>query len=634
MNPDFDSLQVIDSNPVGKTLPKSPTRTFAPAMRRLLALGGLLAVATWTGWDFLGMQKGLSLAAELSIEDRLYYGAEQLCRQGRFDDAKADLERVLKLNPTRGGALFYMGMWHFAHNQVGEAKKFWEKALKDKDFGSQARDRLIEMEAARKREEDQAAIRSYLDGGAFAQALSSCKEALMKTPKDAGLLFLTIYSAVMAGQPRYAEAAFRNYELLNPPAPEKADLRTFMDGWATKDHAPREALERLKAVTDPRLKTPQVRSAIKEIMLQMQLFDEYVKWLEEEKKLPGIDKNTIDRELVKFYLDQGQFEKGLAIISTKPTDSMPDNLLYIDLLTLNSQERKAMGLVRSLLGMGVQEDALHVAWMKAFLHHVIRTDAPPDGKDGDGKEISEIALAEVLRSRKEGGGGRNPSLMMSGMRIAAVLKKPDLVQSLVPEMISLQLNDKIFKEFLETTKEIGQRGFRSESITILEGALSQRPDDPEIQRELGGNYILDNRLIEATALLEGSLQADPENMPTFLLLIDCLTTSGQTKAARNKLADKLAQPNLNEIFRRQLQVKAAILDQVEAANEAAAQAASYSPLASGALMDPAGQGGTSTDGSNPYGGSTDAQPVPTPTPTDQDSPPGDDSPTNTIGAPF
>ncbi|HQG29612.1 MAG TPA: tetratricopeptide repeat protein, partial [Candidatus Ozemobacteraceae bacterium] len=359
-----------------------------------ILFGALIGLASLSP---LSLESPVARARDLTVEERLFQKAEPLCRAGKIETAMDDLKRVLKLNPSHAGALYYAGVYRAGKGDRKGAAAVFRKILSDPAWGSLARERLAEL-SVRNRQEDLArSIKSYLEGEAWPEALQSCKTALQHAPGDPNLLFLTVYSAVMAGDKRYAEAAWNAFGATSAPATERGDLRDFIDGWFCRDHSPREGLQRLMGIKDERLRTKAVRRTIRRILLDQQLFDEYEKMLLAERDRPNADPASIERELIKFYVDTGRYDKGMQLLSRRPIDSMADNLLYIRLLSASGDHLKAMTVAQQLIGMQPDQPEPHEAFLNAYIPFASRNGGLSSLKPAEREKWQRLVREEIDR---------------------------------------------------------------------------------------------------------------------------------------------------------------------------------------------------------------------------------------------
>lgn len=524
-----------------------------------ILFGALIGLASLSP---LSLESPVVRARDLTVEERLFQKAEPLCRAGKIEAAIDDLKRVLKLNPNHAGALYYAGVYRAGKSDRKGATALFRKILSDPAWGSLARERLAELSVKDKQEDLDHTIRSYLEGEAWPEALQSCKTALQHSPGDPKLLFLTVYSAVMAGDSRYAEAAWNAFGATSAPETERGDLRDFIDGWFCRDHSPREALQRLMGIKDERLRTKAVRRTIRRLLLDQQLFDEYEKMLLAERERPNSDPASIERELIRFYVDTGRFDKGMQLLSRRPIDSMEDNLLYIRLLSASGEHLKAMTVAQQLIGMQPDQPEPHEAFLNAYIPFASQKGGLSTLKPTEREKWQSLIRSEIDRFKASITPSETPAtgMTLAALRCSVTVNDFGVARSLLEIASRLRVDDSNIREFRAAAEDMADNGFRAESTTLLEAALGQHPEDAGLLTVLANNYYLDNRAAEAAALLEAVMEKDPRNIHTLLLLVDCLAASGQREQARNKLVDAISWTDLPDMLRNQCKAKLNLID--------------------------------------------------------------------------
>ena len=332
-----------------------------------------------------------------------------------------------------------------------------------------------------------------------------------------------------------------------------------MQAWFAKDYAPRESLERLLTISDRRLRHPVVMAEIRRLMLAESMFDEYERLLQDEMKRPGVDRIALTRQLIRFYIDTGKYQQGMDLIAGRPVDSLPDNLLYIELLIASGDEKKAMAVCRQLLGTGEESQDLHALWMQAYVHSFERTGIPLFGADETGTKYEDVARKELELVRDMPARGLSPRRLFTAIRVAGIIDAKDAARALLPQTYAVALGSDELEHLIKTAEDLGSRDMRSEAISLLESALAQKPNDLLLQRRLAENYFLDNRTQEAINLLQEVVREDPSSIRSIVLLADCYTIIGQREQALDLVLERLKDPNLNPLIERQLKAKAAQL---------------------------------------------------------------------------
>lgn len=565
-----------------------------------ILFGALIGLASLSP---LSLESPVVRARDLTVEERLFQKAEPLCRAGKIDAAMEDLKRVLKLNPGHAGALYYAGVYRAGKSDRKGATDIFRKILPDPVWGSLARERLAELSVQNKQEDLARSTKSYLEGEAWPEALESCKTALQHSPNDPELLFLTVYSAAMAGDKRYAEAAWNAFGATSASEAERGDLRDFIDGWFCRDHSPREGLQRLMGIKDERLRTKAVRRTIRRLLLDQQLFEEYEKMLLAERDRPNSDPASIERELIKFYVDTGRFDKGMQLLSRRPIDSMEDNLLYIRLLSASGDHLKALTVAQQLIGMQTEQPEPHEAFLNAYIPFAAQKGGLSALKPAEREKWENLVKSEIERFKASITPSETPAtgMTLAALRSSVTLNDFGIARSLLEIASRLRVDDSNIRDFRAAAEDLADNGFRAESTTLLEAALGQHPEDSGLLTVLASNYYLDNRAAEAASMLETVMEKDPRNIHTLLTLVDCLAASGQREQARNKLIDAISWTDLPDMLRNQCKAKLNLID-IGAVPAAGTGSGSESPP-DAFLPGEAGESGTGDAPQTASGGS-------------------------------
>ncbi len=516
---------------------------------RAMAVTGLVVCGA-----VLSMPEGS--AAGPTLEDRLFFRVESSYREKKFAEAAQDVQRVIKLNPRHAGARYYQGLLFEQADRKADAARIYQSLLNDQQFGGMAKDRLFALKQEKRTDGQNRSIQSYIDGGGFAEALRECKKALNEGRRDEPLLVQTIVSAALSGDLRYAEAALTEMKKTGQPI---AELRTFLDGWTVRLSSPRDAVERLLALSDQRLLVWHVRQEIRRLLKDLQLYDDYEKYLKAEKKRPGVDINAVDAELIRLYIDQGLYDKAMNSLQSRPLESLTDNLLYLELLTLTAREPEAMKVARNLLQMRPDEESLHEWWMRAFLHYHERMGMAPTGTDDGGLKLQDIAQQEVERVLKGPAEGEESRRLFYAAQLAAVIGQETFLKGLVERIQKAPMTEELAPVAQATSRVLEDRGYRHYAIKIMESALAQRPDDMDMQFALAEEYFLENRSSEAVKLLEDVTGRDATRVRAYLLLIDALAACGRVDEAHQRALDRMDDLSIPDLIRGQIRSRAILL---------------------------------------------------------------------------
>ncbi|MBF0498865.1 MAG: tetratricopeptide repeat protein [Candidatus Riflebacteria bacterium] len=506
-----------------------------------------------------------SMGRDPTVEERLFATADASARAGRLEDAVPDLERVLKINPAHSGARYHLAIFKLSKKEYSAARKLLEGVGNDPEFGPKARAKLQELKMRAEQNELTRSVQIYLEAGAFPEALKECRKALSRSPEDPDLLFYGAFTAALVGERSYAEALVKKRATVS--GLDSAELQKFLIGWFARDYAPREALEHLVGLTDRRFFVPPVRLVIRDLMKQLGLTDDYERFMISERDKPGIDKAALDRDLARFFIEQGQYQKCIALLEARPVESMEDNLLLIEVYTLAGRESHAMNLARTLLNTGREEDALRIGWLKAWLHMARVWGTPPSGVAESGDTYEAIVRDNVIHVLNEDKPeAEKAESLLVALRAAVILGLPDLIDPAIEQSMRLNLDEALTKEALETAEEMGIHSMSGRAVSFLEWVLAQRPEDPACMRLLAENYCLIGRATESVILLENVVQKQPDSFKGFALLIDAMVSAGRGKEAHQRILERLKDPNLTGLPRRQLETKAFILAGSASAN--------------------------------------------------------------------
>lgn len=517
----------------------------------ILIISALIWISSGAGTGI--RLNGIAFAQKSNIEDILFKKAEALCKKKNYEQALPDLERVLKLNPSHSGAIYYLAVFDIEKGEKDKASKKFEKIVNDPQFGSLARAQLAQMTLENHLQLNIGSIKAYMEGQAFTQAMNSALEALKNSPDNPDLLFLAAYSAALAEEPRYAEAAYRTLENIKQKDIPLNELRQFLDGWFSREHAPREALERLLPLTDPRLHTKYVTEEMKKMLLSLSLTTEYENLMLDDISRAGPDKDSLERELIRFYIENGMHAKGLDLIAKRPIESLEDNLMYIELLTMTSEELKGMLTAQYLESAHPNDMQIQTAWLKAYLKYTERNGIPPKGTDDSGQKIEETAQAKA--KILFGNTALSADTRLKALRVGAGVIEADDIERMISEAINIKIEPADLPEALKTAEEIASRGSRSRATRYLEGLLNSYPNEVELQRCLAEQYYLNNESGKAVPLLEEAIISNPDSLRIHMLLADCMVAIGEAVKARDFILNKIAEPDLEPLFKRQLMVK-------------------------------------------------------------------------------
>ncbi len=499
-----------------------------------------------------------TIAKESSIESRIFKRIEYAAENGKILEAKKDIGRVLKLNPKHVGANYYAGYYSFVAGDFKKAEKFLKRVANDEKFGANSRKYLAEMRMNKFKKKFNEELQKLLDGGAYKQALDMCKEALAEMDDNTEVMIAAVYASTMLGLKQQAQIYLNQFKLISNNKETGAELTAFVDAWFNAGYEPELSLEKLLQLTDPRLKTRAVKHKMKNLMISLNLSDKYEEFINKEKKLPGADVNSLERELINFLISNQEFEKALTLINKRPVDSIEDNLIYIKLLTATQKEKKAMLMARHVMATG-KDIRLYSAWTSAYIAFTRRMNSKPDGADEGGKDFDEMA-EEVLGSVKFEKIVRTHPEFLLDLQILAVINEDDKTAKLINQTATgIIFSDELVKPLLEVCNTLIDKQRSSLAANLLESAQNQQPQNADIQIKLAEVYFMNENYKTALALLEKLISERPEVIRAFVLYIDCLNANGESAKAEKAILTKLDEPNLNPIVERQLNAKLEVI---------------------------------------------------------------------------
>lgn len=506
----------------------------------------------------LSLSNLTSNASNEGIEERIFRNVEIAAQKGRIKETKEDIQRVLKLNPKHTGATFYAGVYSFDEGNHANAEKFFKRIENDQQYGARARGYLADIRADRFRKKFRETLEIYMSGESFGPALALCEEAIKQNQGGPDVIFTATYCAVMQGMQSRSEKYSARFAEVSNDKVLSAELTAFVDGWFTAQEFPEAALEKLLSITERRLLTQPVRNRIKDLIVSLKQIDKFETFIAREKKVPGADTGSLERELIGFLIEQRQYEKALDLINRRPVDSLDDNLLYIKLLGFTAQEKKAMSTARQLLSSSPQELRLYQAWIEAWLKHVERTQNPPEGFDEGGKNFTEMADEILERLKPEKLITLNPDLLINMLRMAFMTSNEAQFKLIKAEVGKIAFNDRLADIIVKTVDELIIFNHTPEAVDLLENVSNQLPENYNLQIKLAEVHLVDNPQISAK-ILEALVNEKPELLRAFLLWCDSMNLIGQGSTAEQEIIKRLESADLSEIVRRQLTAKLEVL---------------------------------------------------------------------------
>ena len=493
-------------------------------------------------------------AAEPNIETKLFQKIEAAGGINNLESVKDDIKRVLKLNPKHPGATFYAGQYCFQKGDFANAEKFLNRITTDPNYGSKANSILADIRLKKYNKRFMGTLRVYLTGESFAQALQLCEEALMDMPDNKELLFSASYAACMLGKKDRAESYAELYTTRTDNHELAAELKTLVDAWFTDDFDNQLAIEKFLSLKNKHLLTPTVKRKIKKLLISSKSIDRYEDFIRNEAAQPGADKDSLERELITFLLEQNQFDKALALINKRPVESLEDNLLYIWALCATDQQLKALNTAKHLMNVAPRDLRVYKAWVEAWISYTDKNKKMPEGKDDSGKTYAETIehIFELLRPDKLV--TQEPTLLLDLLRVANFSSNEGQCQKLQLESAKIAFENEHEKLLLKTADELIAFEHSRMALNILESAVNQLPNNYNIALKLATVYMETNPTA-AIQICEEVMQQNPDLVRAFTTWCDAMNMAHRGGEAVSELVKRLEDKSLNEIVRRQLNSK-------------------------------------------------------------------------------
>jgi tetratricopeptide (TPR) repeat protein len=517
-------------------------------MRRIVLFSIVCGVAVFGSFP-RPLTLPAAFSSDTSVEQRLFFQAEGLCRLGKCKDAQADLKRVLKLNPAHGGALYFAAVIERERGNVQRAAELLKQAERDPDYGPRARRMLAELKIDTLRRDQAKSADIFVENGAYDQGLIEAQKALDHDPHNPNILFQTVFTATLTGHQDAATRALQQLESLPVPPSFFPELQHFVEGWFMKDSDPRGALSRFLGITDRRLLVPTVRTMMRKLLLQGGHHEEYEQFMLKELREDLPHRQEMVLELARFYGEQGLFERGIALLEEHAKASRADPALYVEFLAKAGQDLRALGKAGELLEQWPDDQDLRDAALQAFLQIERRSRSLLEGKSDKGVSFFALADREIARLINSPTLSTiPPESLYLGAQVALALQQTAEAAALCRLAVSQKPSPRATEEGLLTAKRFSQAGDVSAAQKILEALRIHEPDHVTVKVLLAELYCGLNRYSDALRLLEQVGPGDIRNIQTFGILIDSLAACGRAEEAQAKVLTRLEDPYLPRLL--------------------------------------------------------------------------------------
>jgi len=502
-------------------------------------------------------------ASNDGVEERLFKNIEIAAQKGQLSSAKEDIQRVLRLNPRHAGAIFFAGQYSFEAGNFDNAAKFLNRVVNHTTYGARASRMLAEMRLNRFRGKFKETLEVYLTGESFLQAFQLCEEALEAMPDNKEILYKVTYIACMLGRQEQAERFLERYGKAAGTGAAYAELQAFVSAWFGDGYDPETVLDQLL--------TPPVRKRIKDLIVKTRAAEKFEAFIKREKQVPGADTGALEREFISFLIENKQYEKAMEHVNRRPIDSIDDNLLYIKILALTGQEKKAMSNARHLISAAPTDLRTYQSWLEAWMAYVEKTQQPPDGEDDGGKNFIEMADEILARLKPDKLVTSNPELLINLLRLAVMIDNSEHIKLIKPEALRIPYNFELSALLIKTCDELLIFSKPELAVDLLESARNQLPENHNLHIKLAEIYLSADPAVGAK-ILEGVLLEKPDLMRAFLLWADCMNLSGQAAKAEEEILKRLADKTTSEVARRQLNAKLEVLRMQNFVSDSGSQA--------------------------------------------------------------
>ena len=524
-------------------------------------------------------------ASNDGVEERLFKNIEIAAQKGQLSTAKEDIQRVLRLNPKHAGAIFFAGQYSFDAGNFENAAKFLNRVVNHPKYGTKASRMLAEMRLNSFRGKFKETLEVYLAGESFSQAFQLCEEALEAMPDNKEILYKATYISCMLGRQEQAERFLAGYGKAAGTGAAYAELQAFVSAWFGDGYDPETVLDQLLTITSRDLLTPPVRKRIKDLIVKTRAAEKFEAFIKREKQVPGADTGALEREFISFLIENKQYEKAMEHVNRRPIDSIDDNLLYIKILALTGQEKKAMSNARHLISAAQTDLRTYQAWLEAWMAYVEKTQQPPDGEDEGGKNFIEMADEILARLKPDKLVTSNSELLINLLRLAVMIDNSEHIKLIKPEALRIPYNFELSALLIKTCDELLIFNKPELAVELLESARNQLPENHNLHIKLAEIYLSADPAVGAK-ILEGVLLEKPDLMRAFLLWADCMNLSGQAAKAEEEILKRLADKTISEVARRQLNAKLEVLRMQNFISDSGSQTvASETEPADGAAPD-------------------------------------------------
>ena len=424
----------------------------------------------------------------------------------------------------------------------------------DPVYGSKANAILAEIKLKKYSSHFIQNLKVYLSGESFDEALKLCEEALTDMPDNTELLFSAAYASCMLGKKEKADTYAELYALQTANSPLSAELKTLISAWFTESFDDDIAIEKFLSLKSKSLLTPAVKRRIKSLLISSHSFEKYEQFIRKEIDLPGSDRDSLERELISFLLEQHQFKKALELLNRRPIESLEDNLLYIWALCETNEDLKALNMAKSLISVAPRDLRVYKAWIKAWISYTEKNNKVPEGIDETGTPYKTTMekIFKLLRPDKLI--TQEPELLLYMFRMAILAGKEVETHKLNLEIAKISFKSEYEKLLIDICDDLITFNKDWMAIILLENASSQLPNNYNLVLKSAQISMLRNPNT-AIQICEDLIDQQPDLIRAYILWSDAMNLAGRGGEAITVLVKKLSDKSLNDYARRELNAK-------------------------------------------------------------------------------
>lgn len=490
------------------------------------------------------------------LEDILFKKIIVADDKNDLKSVKDDIKRVLKLNPKHQGAIFYAGKYSYVTGNEEGAKRFLQRIVNDKDYGAKASAILADMRLDDKKAKHIESIKILIVGESYDAALKMCEDYLSAIPDNAEIVLKSALVATVLNNRDKAEAASAKFRQLKSADKRNYDINALIDGWFMDEADAGAAIDKLLSIEDRDMLIPPIKNKIRSLIVETGEIEKFEFFINRECRVPGADVGTLERELISFFLKHNKPEKALEVLERRPVDSLDDNLLYVKILAETAKEEKAIENAGYLINANPNDLRCYKAWVDAWISFVDRKQAKPGGEEA--KKYLDRAESILMYLKPESLIESEPKLLLNLFRMAVLTQNNKYALETHKHVLKIAFTEEFAQSVINAADELISFYQRDAAMDLLQAAWKDLPSNYNIPLKMA-EITMDTDPETASKILDIILTERPEHVRAFLMWTDCMSRMGKPDLAAGKLIDKLKDPTLDNMIKRQLQAKLELL---------------------------------------------------------------------------